>query len=78
MERIMLPVPGDFIIPRFVSLGSAKIVLRNSSNDSPVRVVMPIACSDVWVRTYVEGVLIYNPSKMPFKAAKSSVYFCAF
>ena len=51
MERIMLPVPGDFMIPRLVNLGWASIVLRNSSKDSPLRVVIPIASCEVWVST---------------------------
>ena len=41
--RIMLPVPGDFMIPRLVSFCSAKIVSRNVCSESPVRVVMPTA-----------------------------------
>lgn len=51
MERIMLPVPGDFMIPRFVSRGPAKMVLRNSSSESPLRVVIPTASFEVWVKT---------------------------
>ena len=78
MERIMLPVPGDFMIPRFVSSCPARIVFWNSFKDSPDRVVIPMALWDVWVRMYVEGVAMYKPSKMPLTAAKSSVYCCAF
>ena len=47
---IMLPVPGDFIIPRLVSSGEARIVSWNSSKESPVRVVMPMAPWEVCVR----------------------------
>ena len=39
----MLPVPGDFMIPRLVSFGSAGIVRWNSSRDSSIRVVKPMA-----------------------------------
>ena len=54
----MLPVPGDFMIPKFVSPRWERIVLRKVSSESPVRVVMPIAPLEVWVRTRVAGVAI--------------------
>ena len=36
MERIMLPVPGDFIIPILVSCGRASMVLLFKSCAVPV------------------------------------------
>nr|WP_304956941.1 hypothetical protein [uncultured Acetatifactor sp.] len=56
MESIMLPVPGDFMMPELVSCSWARMVFRNSSRDSPDRVVIPMAYCEVWVRTYVSGV----------------------
>ncbi len=73
----MLPVPGDFIIPKFVSSWLAKMVSWNASRESPVLVVMPTASGEVWVKTKVSGVAMYKPSNTPLKAAKSSVYCCA-
>lgn len=52
----MLPVPGDFMMPELVSCSWARMVFRNSSRDSPDRVVIPMAYCEVWVRTYVSGV----------------------
>lgn len=43
MEMIMLPVPGDSMIPRLVSCGLDRMVSRNTSSESPFRVVMPMA-----------------------------------
>lgn len=57
------------MIPRLVSCGCARIVFWNSVKESPFRVVIPIAPCEVWVKTYVSGVLIYSPSKIPFISA---------
>ena len=73
----MLPVPGDFMMPRFVSSRRERMVSWNVLSDSPFRVVIPMASGEVCVRTYVSGVAIYRPSKMPLTAANSSVYFWA-
>jgi hypothetical protein len=51
MERIMLPVPGERMIPRFVSSLWAKIVSWKDCRESPDRVVIPTASWEVWVRT---------------------------
>ena len=74
----MLPVPGDFMIPRFVSCCSDRMVSWNVFRESPSRVVIPMAPWDVCVSTWVTGVAIYRPSKMPLTEANSSVYFWAF
>ena len=78
MERIILPVPGDFMIPKLVNCFWDRIVSWKLRRESPVRVVIPMAPWEVWVSTWVAGVAIYRPSKTPLTAAKSSVYFWAF
>ena len=39
----MLPVPGDFIIPRFVSCRWERMESWKDFKESPDRVVMPMA-----------------------------------
>ncbi len=55
MDKIMLPVPGDFMMPRSVSCCWARIVSWRVFKGSPDRVVMPMAPWEVWVRTWVSG-----------------------
>lgn len=43
MDKIMLPVPGDFMIPRFVSSCRDRMVSWKFFSDSPDRVIMPMA-----------------------------------
>ncbi len=69
----MLPVPGDFMMPRLVSSRRARMVSWKVRKESPERVVIPTAEGEVWVKTWVLGVAIYSPSKTPFTAAKFSV-----
>ena len=51
IDKIMLPVPGDFMMPRLVSSRVARMVSRKVFRESPDRVVMPMAPWEVWVRT---------------------------
>ena len=51
MDKIILPVPGDSIMPRLVSDRVARMVSWKDFSESPVRVVMPMAPWEVWVST---------------------------
>ena len=51
MERIMLPVPGDFMMPELVSSRRVRMVSWKVFRESPSRVVIPMAPWEVWVST---------------------------